>query len=298
MASAKPFKVVLRGLPDLDTDELKQELVDLNLSVEGIFKIVRRKPNIKYRDQLFLIHMKKGSTTLKDLKNVKAIFNIIVEWEKYRPINKGATQCQNCLLYGHGTKNCHLKSRCAKCGKNHKTEECILEQEEGAAPKCANCGADHATTSRSCPKRAEFIQIRQGTASRRYPKRKNEVNLNLGSGFPELVTRASQVPNLPPLPLPASKTQPTNQTYSTNQSGHGVGIPGSSRNSIPHQHPPGLVGYAEAVRTPPEELYSDAEKAKLFTELVRQDQACRTKQEQIAVMLNFYYHHGLIAQSL
>ncbi|XP_055533753.1 uncharacterized protein LOC129723512 [Wyeomyia smithii] len=106
IAATKPFKVVLRGLPELELDELKTELVACGLEVEAVYKMIRHNKAIEYRDQLYLIHL--GSTTLSTVKTITALFNIIVQWERYKPIHRDVTQCSNCLNYGHGTKNCHI----------------------------------------------------------------------------------------------------------------------------------------------------------------------------------------------
>lgn len=64
IAIDKPYKVVLRGLYDMAVEELAAELKLLKLDVLAVHKMSRRNKDIKYRDQLYLLHLAKGSTTL------------------------------------------------------------------------------------------------------------------------------------------------------------------------------------------------------------------------------------------
>ncbi|XP_065072787.1 uncharacterized protein LOC135697126 [Ochlerotatus camptorhynchus] len=136
--AVKPFKVVLRGLYEMDTGVLLEELVVNGLKPVQIHKMARHNKAVKYRDQLYLVHLEKNSRTLMDLQGIHVLFNIVVKWERYKPVSRGVTQCSSWLLFGHGTKNCHMVSRCIKCGKQHKTDAC-----DRLDSICANCGADH-----------------------------------------------------------------------------------------------------------------------------------------------------------
>ena len=255
IAANKPFKVVLRGLPDMETSELQQQLESLGLKVEAIHKMTRHNKSVKYRDQLYLLHLSKGSTTLNEVKTITALFHIIVQWERYKPVHREVTQCGNCLNFGHGTKNCHLKSRCSKCGTDHPTTSCI--QAETNSP-CVNCGDQHSSTSRSCPKRDEFIKFRKKISQRSSSKSKPQDTIQVV---------ADGLSNPPPPP---------------------------TRSTI-NQSPPGFLSYAQVAASPSaNSLYSMEQLAFLLTELDRQTKACRTNQEQIAVMMTFYYRHGSI----
>lgn len=107
----KPFKVVLRGLYEMEDEDLSGYLSDCGLKVVAVHKIRRKATNTKFRDQLYLLHLEKGSTTLKDLKQIKAVANVVVEWEPYRPVHRDVTQCWKCLNFGHGGRNWFLATR-------------------------------------------------------------------------------------------------------------------------------------------------------------------------------------------
>lgn len=78
----KPLKVMIRGLPDMSVEELKTELINIKLKPLAVFKMNRHNKNIRYRDQLYLVHFEKGSTTISELKEVRSLCYIIIEWER------------------------------------------------------------------------------------------------------------------------------------------------------------------------------------------------------------------------
>lgn len=208
MEAEKPYKAIVRGLDDMDPSLLEAELKEVGLEPLKIFKIRRHNTNARYRDQLYLIHFPKKQTSMKDLQEVHALFNHIVQWERYKPVYKEVTQCTNCLNFGHGAKNCHIQSRCSNCGEAHPSSSCV---EEEPKTNCVNCNQAHPSTSRSCPKRSEFIQFRKQVQQRnRRPKKQETIDL---SGFPELQPPKRPIPVLEP--LTSSNTQRKNTQNGT-----------------------------------------------------------------------------------
>ncbi|GFX39350.1 nucleic-acid-binding protein from transposon X-element [Trichonephila clavipes] len=68
---------------------------------------------------------------------------------KRRP---GPTQCYNCNLFNHSSKNCHIKTRCLKCGEPHKTGDCPIK-DLIENPVCINCNkTGHLANSHRCEK--------------------------------------------------------------------------------------------------------------------------------------------------
>ncbi|GFT77002.1 putative RNA-directed DNA polymerase from transposon X-element [Trichonephila clavipes] len=64
----------------------------------------------------------------------------------------GATQCYNCNLFHHSSSNCHIKTRCLKCGEPHKTGDCPIKTKI-ENPTCINCQQKgHLANSHRCPK--------------------------------------------------------------------------------------------------------------------------------------------------
>lgn len=56
---------------------------------------------------------------------------------------------------------CNLQSRCANCGEQHQTKNCIEFIKDGFTSKCCNCGGPHKSYFRGCEKRQEFLNIRR-----------------------------------------------------------------------------------------------------------------------------------------
>lgn len=267
----KPFKVVLRGLYEMQEGELTDYLSDCGLKVVAVHKIRRKETNTKFRDQLYLLHLEKGSTTLKDLKQIKAVANVVVEWEQYRPVHRDVTQCWKCLNFGHGGRNCFLASRCPNCGENHDQAQCAAEI---LVAKCCNCGGDHPSTDRACPKRAEFIQFRKNVAARKNNGRPKPTPINQES-FPALPNR-NRVPNLEPIPLPGLRPKPAPNPVP----------PGFQRFDPTPGVKPNPPGDGPRPRT---KLLTAAELLNTFKIMYAKLMQCQTVEEQSMAVLEFTY---------
>lgn len=280
VAMDKPYKIVVRGLYDMPVEELAAELKVLKLDVLAVHKMSRRNKDIKYRDQLYLLHLAKGSTTLPELKAIRAVFNIIVSWERYRPVHRDVTQCFNCLGFGHGGKNCHLKRRCAKCGTDaHITSQCIQD----SLVKCLNCNGEHSSTDRKCPKRAEFVKIRQQASTKNQPQRRRTPPALVEQNFPPLQPRR-QVPNLAPLPLDPRKRAEMNQPRPGSSQEPRPSPPGFSQEPRPTQEP--------AVEENGNDLYTSTELLNIFKQMSAALRGCKTKTQQIEVLTSFVIQYG------
>lgn len=242
---------------------------------------MRRNDKQRYRDQLYLVHFPRGTTSIDELSKIRAIINIVIEWEKYKPKKRDTIQCSNCLYFGHGGKNCHLASHCSACGGDHHTSECEKPAEK---PKCFNCEGEHSSNSKTCPARANYIRTKQEIANRiRSKPTSKKVPAFDETTFPMLpANERRQIPVLAPLPLPTQPKISTNRTQQRN-----------SEHS--RTQPPGFLSYAQATNTQTNNgLYSMEQLANLFLELDKRTKSCTTANEQVAVMMTFYYHHGRI----
>lgn len=294
----KPLKVVLRGLPDMKNDELSEELKANGLKPVQIHKMNRHDVTRKYRDQLYLVHIERNTTCLKDLQNVRALFHIVVKWERYKPVHRDVTQCSNCLMFGHGTKNCHMVSRCIKCGKTHVPGACVLLDE--ADPVCANCGADHEATNKNCPKRAEFIAIRKRASTQNQPGHKKPPVVNV-LNFPA-IPKPRPIPLLPPL-VPNNRLAAAAAAASAMSTAGNPNPPPNSRDQAKPEaaastHPPGLSGNRHG--SPPCTFGSPVDdtpfSAEVLVLLVSETfiilQTCRTRTEQIQAVTSLLTKYG------
>lgn len=64
-------------------------------------------------------------------------------------------------MFGHGEKNCHVKTHCANCSQNHATNDC-----NSISIKCANCNETHKANDPICMSRQSFCKIRDKLSSR------------------------------------------------------------------------------------------------------------------------------------
>lgn len=63
--------------------------------------------------------------------------------------NSKPLQCFQCMKYNHVAKYCKASQQiCAKCGGNHRLDQCIVPLEKS---KCCNCEGNHIATSVECP---------------------------------------------------------------------------------------------------------------------------------------------------
>ncbi|XP_065075079.1 uncharacterized protein LOC135698862 [Ochlerotatus camptorhynchus] len=280
-SSLQQYKsVVLQGLPSYEAATVKEELVRLGLKPEAVHPMNRRPMlNTNYHDQLFLVHLTKDSTTLA------ALFQVIIDWEYYKPQHRDVTQCTSCLSFGHGPKNCHMKPRCDKCAMAHLTATCAPADDTD--PKCVNCGGTHRATTRDCPKRTEFITMRKKVATNNQPGRHRNKRVPpaiTAKQYPAIHPRRL-VPNLPPLPLNNSqKAAPSAQHRLTTA----AALPNQASASAP-----GLL-YARVASGDSVDEYplTSEELVTLVAEVIVILRTCKTRSEQLHAALSLVTKYG------
>lgn len=275
VASTKPMKVVIRGLPALEPQVVLDELKKHKLQPVAVYPMSRHNKEIAFRDTLYLVHLVKGSTTMANLKTIKALDNIIVSWEQYRPQHREVTQCSKCQAFGHGARNCSMKIKCPKCAGPHCVDDCLTMEEEKRV--CANCSGDHQAAHKECPARAEFLKIRQKATARNPTRAKERLPPAVSEEqFPSLPRW--NIPNLIPLPL--------------NNRQHASATPWTAPATVsaaPAAPPPGFRSYAQAVQDGPVPpgltgMLSAAELIPMFEELVKRMLGCHSLPDQIITL--------------
>lgn len=255
--ATRPLKVVLRGLEDMDTEQLKLDLKENGLVPLAVHKISRRDTTRKYRDQPYLVHLVKGTATLKELQKVRTYDDCAITWERYNPIHREVTQCLRCQRFGHGMRNCRMGRRCIDCGEHHTADRCNMEP-----PKCANCEGGHLASSKECPKRAEFIAMRKKSAINNQPKRRKAAPVLNEANFPAL---QPQRPALGAVSAPSSE----------------------ARQTPPSQwpaNPPGFQRQATSEPLPEEDgstLFTAEQLVTIFHQLVARLRGCKSRIDQI-----------------
>lgn len=135
----KTFKIVLSGLPLIDTklicDSLKEKN---NLHPINVAVINSNNPN-----KLYILQFNSKETTKNDILKVKVVHNHIINWRPYIQRKKGPTQCFKCGMFGHGASNCFREEACLICSGKHDSKQCPFSDAtiDGNQVnfKCVNC---------------------------------------------------------------------------------------------------------------------------------------------------------------
>lgn len=162
-------KVMLFGLPEMPVEEITAALAECKIHPLSVKKLLIRKK--RYVDQaMYLLHFAKGTMTIGELKEVRAVNHFQVQFEYYSH-KVGPIQCRNCQHYGHGEANCFRTPVCVKCADAHSSYMCPLSKNttdpEGKITqtklRCANCGDHHTANYRGCPVRTTFALPKRKT---------------------------------------------------------------------------------------------------------------------------------------
>ena len=180
-----------------------------------------------------------------------------------------------------------MKPKCPKCAGPHLETECISVNDE--ALKCVNCGENHLASDKACPKRAEFVKIRQQASARGQPNRSNRYKAPVvdEENFPELPPRRG-VPNLKPLPL--NQPGPKNQRKPA-----AADEPNEPKASSSKSNPPGLGNIGNTTKQQPEpegNLYTSEQLLVIYDDMVTKFRRCRTSADQIYLLGKFIIQYG------
>ena len=86
--------------------------------------------------------------------------HVFIDYCRYivKPYVAQPVRCYKCQRFGHIAANCKSKmEKCALCGQNHKSQDCLNKENA----KCANCGENHPAYSKHCPKYIKAKEIRK-----------------------------------------------------------------------------------------------------------------------------------------
>ncbi|KAG4071983.1 hypothetical protein HA402_016223 [Bradysia odoriphaga] len=263
----KICKVVLSGLPVLPIELLKSDLAQLNIQPEQIVQMTT-KIQSPHR-ALYLIHLNGNETTFQDVQKIKSICHTIVKWSMFKPRFKGPTQCRNCGMYGHGTRNCHRKPCCVLCASNeHNQYDCPLTRlpkDSSPVYKCSYCinnkhqPTNHRADDQNCPARKVYTDARKNTA----PKQDR---------FSKKVITDSSMNQKAHQSLPAPIPPPLQRSFRD--------VVATAENVQPNIE----------ISSSSEELFTTAELFRIFTNAIDQIRNCKSKLDQIQVISNLLCH--------
>lgn len=256
------YTIFLHGLPKLSTEDIKNEIMEYNLTPSSVTEVKTRFSSID--NAVYKVQFVRKNFNPKSLNNVQTISSVIVSWKKYKSRkNNNPTQCWNCLMYGHGGEHCHRKPACMICAQQHHSSECPLtkQQKTPAVFSCFNCKkhgydrSDHSANDINCPLRSQYLETRARATNRN-----------------SRVTRANQHNA-----AMFSNVMRTNSNNNANNN-HNIGND---------------LSYADQLRAR-NDLFSVDELFDIFTTALDDLQRCTTKIQQIQVVMSMVkYAYGL-----
>ena len=168
-------KFVIHGLPATFTEEeIKQDLLLKQNGIQHVQQFSRSDENgQKTRLPVFAV-ITAPNITLQSLRSITSILYHKVSFEKYQPADQ-ITMCYRCQRFNHSSRNCNLKPRCVRCGKEHDAKEC---DRVNNPVKCANCGKSHVASYRGCEERLNQTARRQNQHTNFTSSNKGAINQN------------------------------------------------------------------------------------------------------------------------
>ncbi|GFU89347.1 nucleic-acid-binding protein from transposon X-element [Trichonephila clavipes] len=130
-----PLKIVIKGLPVCtEIGEIQADLTSQGFCVVKVAQLTRLKT--KSPLPIFMVEFDRNPD-FPDIFQLKKCCYLAVQVDTFnrRP---GVSQCYNCNLFNHSSKNCYMRTRCLKCFESHRTSDCPI-REKIANPVCINC---------------------------------------------------------------------------------------------------------------------------------------------------------------
>lgn len=119
MPDETPTRFVLSGLPVFTVPEVITELKNINIVPTNVKQL---NATTSGDSALYIVEFKRGTCKLQDLRKIRSLFNVIVNWRPYSKKVTDIVQCFRCQQFGHGMSHCHLQPKCVKCGELHLTK--------------------------------------------------------------------------------------------------------------------------------------------------------------------------------
>ena len=133
----------MNELEDMTTDEITESLSDYGVTRTDRLPTRAKNPNDR---------RKPGTTYFLTFLAEAHPGSVKIGYDYFRitDYQPRPRLCQNCLMYGHGTRKCRGKAKCGYCQGEHTMEECPTK--DTPAP-CYHCGSnDHLAGNKECSK--------------------------------------------------------------------------------------------------------------------------------------------------
>ena len=132
---------VIKGVPDEPNAEqlLRDDLLAQDMATDSIKRLTNKDGTPSGAVRVAFI-----SSQLPDTVKLGYSLHRVV------PYVPPVWRCTKCQLLGHTKQGCRRRNpRCAKCGKDHPTQDC-----QSKSLFCLNCCGSHAASDHRCPERA------------------------------------------------------------------------------------------------------------------------------------------------
>ncbi|XP_078048828.1 uncharacterized protein LOC144476106 [Augochlora pura] len=149
----KSLVVILRGLPNINIQDIQEEIESLGLKPSSITPLGSKPDPSKSQYTIYKITFSPG-TSFNAVNKIGHLFYTKVYWEKFFS-RKNYTQCFRCQAFGHSSKNCNLPPKCVKCAGSHLTKTCTKPKDTPAT--CSNCHGNHTANYTQCPALIKYI---------------------------------------------------------------------------------------------------------------------------------------------
>lgn len=257
LISEKFDKFVLSGIAKVPIEDIDDSLKLYQLEAVEIREIPQKTKRFD-NEGMYVVSFKHGSVKLANLNKTKINYTI-PKWRLFQSPKNAITQCRRCQLHGHGMRNCNMSPKCVNCGLEHLSDSC-----NSPIVKCANCKGEHQAVSIDCPKRKEFIEMRNRLAS----------STNKTNKKPTPAPRKNIV-NFPNMP---------NSSTNVNKAADGAIADTTDFNSWSNLFKKNRQTPPKPANNDPSNLFKPEEIGPIMVDLLTGLKACSNKEQQLIVM--------------
>lgn len=288
--SAKVYKVILSGLPQINTDEIKASLTAQNVTPTKISMFNTNSPN-----KLYLIHFNADEVNKKTLEGIKYVYHHVIRWETYKPKRNGSTICMRCCMYGHGQASCSRYIVCMLCAGEHLTAQCTVHNKNSnnnnnISYTCFNCKSAnlphaHKANDVNCPFREKYERARNNARTKTPTNQRSQTN----------VARFVQAP--PPTPLRSSfadsmraSTSSASHTQRNTASSTNIQSQARTNSNTRFNNMPSHSNNNDNNINVNNNIWSFDECANILFDSIERLQQCKSKFDQLKVITDLLRH--------
>lgn len=316
-------RFVLYDLNDYNTsEEIAEDLQKYGLTPVDIKSMTIKTPRYPNQANFIVYFDAQDKITLPMIQKAAYICSAKVRWDHYKSNSDRKIQCKTCWRYNHQADTCGMTQVCYLCSDYHAVEDCPLrtmklEMGLRSIPdkhlKCVNCSGNHSAINKDCPARLAH-QSKLHNHSKQ-PKTASRVNfVDAPTPTPENTAwKNSAVPDWIAATrrknrnMDSPAAPPTRRSNTTTHRPNNADVatimrtPMSSRDHPPTPRQTNLSSHQSNQTYTPKmtrpnnnncdinnsnnNIFSPQELMDIFQEMVTKMGQCRSKEEQLTVMM-------------